>query len=141
MENASKALIIAGGVLVGILIISISIYIILQFSQLSQAYDDRYAEDRKNEINSKFNIYARDITAQELVTLINRIVEYNSKLPSGDEKIIKLTVNNENFLTKTYDEKIKMMKEQKDEEPRYKFEKITYDSNTGLITEMIYKTT
>lgn len=73
MENTSNALIIAGEVLIGILVLSFVAYIFIEFSTFSSNMHDNIAQAEITEFNSNFFILSNrsNITAQEIVTIIN----------------------------------------------------------------------
>lgn len=73
MENASKALLMAGGVLLAILVITIFVGLKSSFDNTAQSYTDRLDAQELQKYNSNFETYEyrTDITAQEIVTLIN----------------------------------------------------------------------
>ena len=54
MENASKALLMAAGVLIGILILSLGVYLFVSFSQHASQTYDQIKEDQINQFNSEF---------------------------------------------------------------------------------------
>ena len=56
MENASKALIMAGGVLIGILIISLAVYLFADFGSTSAQINAQNSQKQITEFNSKFTI-------------------------------------------------------------------------------------
>lgn len=83
MENLSKALLMAGGMLIGILIASLFVYEMLYFSGKAKEY---YAEVEKVEVtkfNSEFEKYANksEITAQDVVSISNYLRYWNSNNP------------------------------------------------------------
>ena len=73
MENASKALIMAGGVLLSLMIVSIAIYLFTTFGATSSQTHKQIEADRINEFNSQFNSYVgkEDITIYDVVTVTN----------------------------------------------------------------------
>ena len=77
MENASKALLIAGGVLLAILIASIGISLKGNLGKSADAYVQKLDTVEFQKYNTNFEVYAdntRMITAQDIITLIG-IVE------------------------------------------------------------------
>lgn len=82
MENATKALLIAGGVLIAIIIISIGLYLYSMFSNQSKEYNDIISATELEKFNSKFNVYIgrNDIKAQEIVSIVNFAKEYNGQV-------------------------------------------------------------
>lgn len=92
MENASKALMIAAGVFIAIIILSIGVALYNQFSTHAEGYIQQRDSVELNKFNSNFEIYINreDITAQDVVTVYNKIKKYKDKgieislgLPSG----------------------------------------------------------
>ena len=57
MENASNALLIAGGVLIGVLILSLAVYLFADFGSTSADINQRTAEQQLTQFNSKFTVY------------------------------------------------------------------------------------
>ena len=80
MENASRALIIAGGVLIAIIILSLGVYLFVMFSGQAKTYRDIVSVTEIQKFNSKFDAYAgrQDITAQEVASVCNLAKEYNN---------------------------------------------------------------
>lgn len=80
MENASKALLMAGGVLIALLIIGA---LLLMFNNLS-SYQKVGEQDTKEaqviEFNNQFETYNRkNVRGSELYSLLNRVVDYNRR--------------------------------------------------------------
>ena len=57
MENASKALLMAGGVLIGVLIISLAVYLFADFGSTSAEVNAQNAQKQITAFNSKFTAY------------------------------------------------------------------------------------
>lgn len=78
MENASKALIMAGGMLIALMIIGA---LILMFSNLSNYQQTRIegeVDSQVVEFNNQFSTYNRpDVRGSELYSLLNRAINYN----------------------------------------------------------------
>ena len=85
MENASKALLIAGGMLLIILIMSLATFIFKKIgSQTSEFYKDM-SDTEVYEFNQQFFNYERnDLRIQDIITLINlaRDVNEREQMPS-----------------------------------------------------------
>jgi len=73
MENASKALIIAGEVLIAILVLSLVGVLIVRFGKFSSETNSKLAENELNSFNNKFyGVSGRiNITADEIASLLN----------------------------------------------------------------------
>lgn len=82
MENASKALLLAGGVLIAILILTLGITLYTQLSNQSREYNKTISEVELEKFNSNFDVYIgrKDIKAQEIVTVVNLAQEYGNQV-------------------------------------------------------------
>ena len=80
MENASKALIMAGGMLLAILIISLLMYAWSLFSKYQASKDSLSDVEDTAKFNEQFANYDRDdVKGYEIISLINKITDYNYK--------------------------------------------------------------
>lgn len=60
MENASKALIIVGGVFIGLVLLSVMIYIFRQGTKVNETYDQKQITNQLELYNSRFEEFAKD---------------------------------------------------------------------------------
>ena len=80
MENASKALLIAGGVLIGILVVSVLVFAFNQMSEYQSSSSDLEKSNQLSQFNAQFVQYAKpNLKGTELITLLNRVVDFNNK--------------------------------------------------------------
>ena len=113
MENASKALLIAGGVLIAILVMTLGIYFSRMIADHSARVYAQLEESRRTEFNQKFLNYDinhrkedgssnKDLTIQDVITIVNLAKnsnEYNqleNATPPADptnDKSLYVTVN------------------------------------------------
>lgn len=103
MENASKALLIAGGVLIAIIILTIGVTLYTMYSKQSKEYNEIFSATEISKFNSKFEVYIgrTDITAQEIVTVVNLAKQYNNTVKiKVDSTILQFNKTNtpENFI-------------------------------------------
>lgn len=79
MENVSKALIIAGEVLIAVLVLSLAMVVIVKFGKFSANTNKRLSENELNDFNNKFYAFNGriNITADEIASLINFAKENN----------------------------------------------------------------
>lgn len=91
MENASKALLIAGTVLLAMLIVSIGVILYNNFSNTSDQYSERLSATELAKFNAEFEVFRgrTDVTAQEIATLVNMVSEYTKETPMS----VKIEVN------------------------------------------------
>lgn len=80
MENASKALIFAGGLLISMLIVAALIFTISQVRNLKSQEQQAEQTDEVAEYNNKFNKYASEnLYGVDLISLCNEVSNYNAK--------------------------------------------------------------
>ena len=78
MENVSKALMIAAGILFAILVLTL---LVIFFNQMSSYYAEQHNTkmvEQVTEFNSKFDNYSgKTIRGNELISVMNKVVDYN----------------------------------------------------------------
>ena len=110
MENASKALIMVAGVLIGIMILSLAVYLFATFGATSAEMHGQIEQDRINQFNAQFTKYEgkEDITIYDIITVVNLARDSNESytLTEAKDSNYYITVNaalqtgNENNLEK-----------------------------------------
>ena len=97
MENASKALIMAAGILIGVLILTLAMYLFITFGQSSSEIHDRMYDNQLTQYNAQYTIYSGrdDITIYEIISVANLAHNNNDKYKdyTGFEEEYKVTVN------------------------------------------------
>lgn len=115
MENASKALLMAASVLIGILLMTLMVYIFYFSSNYSNKIEDNLEQKIIYETNMKFQLYDGriDLTAHDVQTIINMRENYNEGKEETNQ--IRLDFNTTNFSlennTNTYTFKITEFKD------------------------------
>ncbi len=79
MENASKALIIAGEILITVLILSLASYTIVQFGSFSKNLNKQMSESEVRTYNANFTVFSgrANITIQEIASIVNFAKQHN----------------------------------------------------------------
>lgn len=78
MENAARALVMAAGVLLGILIISLLMFAYSKYQALGAVQENIAAIESIVEFNAQFDTYNRDdVRGNDLLSLVNKISSYN----------------------------------------------------------------
>lgn len=134
MENASKALIMAGGVLIGVLIISLAVYLFVSFGQTSAEINSENSQKQLSQFNAKFTSYQgrKDITIYEILTVASYANENNEYYKDGDSNyLIEVYWNNKNVANssgiKSLKNEIKI--QQQSGLKTYKCNEISYNKN------------
>ena len=79
MENASKALLMAAGVLIGLLTLSLAVYLFVSFGSTSAEIYKKNEENQLNQFNTQFTSYVgrNDITIHDVISIANLATENN----------------------------------------------------------------
>lgn len=77
MDSASKAIIIAGGFLIGILVISVSMYMLTAFRNFYDRSMDEFEAQQIMEFNSFFTQYDTVIQGYEAYNIIGKAYDIN----------------------------------------------------------------
>ena len=127
MENASKALIIAGSVLIALMIIGA---LLLMFSNLSnyQGTDTQGTREAQViEFNNQYETYNRkDVRGSELYSLLNRVIDYNRRQSTAgtgstdqgqyisyEPMIVEFTIKNDIYTQLSIDGTYRLIKKSK----------------------------
>lgn len=95
MENASKALIMAGSVLISMMVVAILVYGYSQIRDLNQMDVSKEEAKQSTEYNKKFEAYMReDLHGADVLSVVNLITDYNEKHDEAEDGYvdIRLTV-------------------------------------------------
>ena len=89
MENASKALLMAAGVLMGLLIISLAVYLYTNLGLTANETLQKISESETRQFNNQFTVYENknDITIYDVVSVAN-IATDNNKYYDFAKKIL-----------------------------------------------------
>lgn len=79
MENVTKALLIAGAILIAVMILSL---VAMAWSNMSEYYTEQHEStliEQTSKFNDKFQNYkGKTIRGNELISIMNRVVDYNN---------------------------------------------------------------
>lgn len=85
MENASKALLMAAGVLIGILILTLMVTLFLSAREVSSRHDQVKKTEEVEQFNANFTKYVgKDITMHQVITINNFAKIENNKIKTVD---------------------------------------------------------
>ena len=131
MENASKALLMAAGVLIGVLILSLAVYLFVSFGTTSSELHKQQDSDRINQFNSQFTSYEgkEGVTIYDVITVANLATENNiyyefnkrNNIPSTDTNdfyisvVLKNEYNNNELIERGYDSNAKTTRDKYNE--------------------------
>jgi hypothetical protein len=84
MENMSRALIMAGGILIAVLIVSLLVVARTQWGKYQTRKDEAKSNEQVAEFNKRFEAYNSVITGDKIITLVNLANDMNKKY--GEEQ-------------------------------------------------------
>ena len=108
MENASKALIFVGEILIGVLILSLASYIIIQFGSFSKNINEQMSAAEIRSFNVKFTSFSEraNISMQEIATISNFAKQSNNRYNAnpGDAYYVDVRIDGESVLDDSINE-------------------------------------
>lgn len=114
MENAAKALVIAGGILLAIMTLTILVYGITTTGRIAEAQDQAKKDEEIAKFNMEFEAYDKKrMFGIDLISVINKAIDNNAKMDrtSPDSRyyiniIFTTEKNTQDFKNEIYVEKI-----------------------------------
>ena len=84
MENATKAIIMVASFLIGIMILSLAVYLFVSFGASSAEINNQIETDRINQFNVQFTVYdGKEVDIYEVVTIANLATDNNINFDFG----------------------------------------------------------
>ena len=97
MENATKALLIAGGVLIAIIIISVMVITFKKTGNISKTYDKTINQEDVAKFNENFTKYEyKDLTIHQAITITNFAKENGVAINGIELKVSEIEKNLKN---------------------------------------------
>ena len=149
MENASKALIMAGGVLIGVLILSLMAYLFVDFGSTSAEIHKQNEEKQIIEFNSKFTAYEGykdkngnwQITIYDIVTLAGYAKENNKYYEGVEDEQIHVQVEGTDIQDNNNEQNKNLISQNVESNgtlTKFRCEKIEYN-NRGKVNSISFK--
>lgn len=151
MENASKALLMSASVLIGVVIMSLAVYLYTNFSSSVNEMNNQMEQGQLQEFNNKFTSYeakGTTLTIYDVITVTNMAKENNSHY-----ELTGQTDNNFYIIVKFEDEERMELKNEEelidiltdpselDEETKElrKYQcKVDLNENTGRVNKIVF---
>lgn len=134
MENASKALLIAGGVLIALLILGALIVLFVNLSEYQESSNANEKSLQVAQYNNQYEPFNKDdLTLMELKSLYNKIQSNNVKNPQYpiDTNIITIYPD----ITKEF----KQIDEEDKQNKVFKCTSIEYNNREGRVSAMYFE--
>lgn len=101
MENASKALLIAGGILIAIMILSLLLSMYGRVANIHKTEEEKTRLEQLAEFNAQYEAYNKKLMyGVDVKTLTNKVTEYNAN--NSDPITLDAPSINEDEYTKLY---------------------------------------
>lgn len=97
MENAAQALYMAAGVLIGLMILSLGVYLFANFGQTSKELHEQIDFNQITEFNAQFTKFEGiDATIHDVISLANLAVQNNKNYPNDPNYTVNVFIDTEN---------------------------------------------
>ncbi len=83
MENASKAIILAGGILVGVIILSLLVLVFRPMGDIYTQEGESLSAEQLEKYNRQFNTFDKSLYGSEILSLKNLLEDYNNRILQG----------------------------------------------------------
>lgn len=94
MENASKALIMAGGILIGILVLALMFTLFVTADSLFSTYEATKNAEAIQQFNVNFTQFiGKELTIHEVITIVNFAEEHNIAITPVPEEAFSLGID------------------------------------------------
>lgn len=144
MENASKALIMAGGILIAVIIMTIGVYVFATFGGSSKDIQEQLNSRNLAEFNNNFTKFqgSKEITIHDIISLANFARQYNEDMGLNymDKSYINVCIGKTNLSNDTTQD-IELLKSKStngEEIKYYKCQKIEYDDDAKRVNEILF---
>lgn len=139
MENAADALVIAGGVLIGIIIISVAVFVFSSAGNFATTVDDSTQETIIATFNEDFEQFVgrTDITVYDIISIINLAQNYNTK---ENEIIVDVVIDKSSWIIKKEVGISEKMEKLEKNQNTYSCVGISYSSDTQKVNKIEFKT-
>lgn len=137
MENSTKALIMAGGGLIALLIISAGVILYRNFAENAEIYEKQPETVNLEQINVNFEKYVgqTNLTIHDVVTVYNFIKENKDKIPYTITEIINISgVGEFSFTNLTQGETIEQIKKYNPSEYRFECNEVKYNEKGQVVS-------
>lgn len=126
MENASKALMIAGGVLLALMIITLCLYMANHIKTIKEANEQQEKTAQLQKFNQEYETYNKKIMyGSDVISVINKIADNNERYKDNLLYQIKYEGPEKETIEKT---------------AFYKCSEIKYNEKTGRVNYMKFET-
>lgn len=96
MENASKALLMAGGILIGVLILALMVTLFISSQDITKTYEETKQSEAVQQFNVNFTKYlGQNLTIHQVVTICNFAIENGIKKENISEFKTKDNISND----------------------------------------------
>lgn len=86
MENASKALIIAGGILLAMMILALMVYVGTSMTDMAESEDRRTLAEQTEEFNKSYLSYNKSrMYGTDVITVVNKAIEHNKNIATSTD--------------------------------------------------------
>ena len=134
MENAAKALVIAGGVLLGIISLTLLVYMFSNLSIIGNAQAEKKENEQLQAWNAEWEAYNKKLLyGAEVLTVINKARDNNNEYNNNSMYMVEIHVKDKSNREMTIQELSHL------KTSIFTCESVAYGNETGRMSEMNFK--
>lgn len=92
MENAAKALEMAGAILLALLVIGAMVFLYRDLSSTEAQKEENQKKAQTVEFNRAYTSFEKELYGSELLSLVNKIIDYDNKIDLEQSGYTKMTM-------------------------------------------------
>ena len=86
MENASKALLITGSILIGVILLSLAVYVYNIMGEAKKMETSTFTEEQLVKYNQEFLSYNKSVMyGTDVISVLSKAIDYNKRFAEFDE--------------------------------------------------------
>lgn len=130
MDNAAKAILISGGILLALLTLSVMVLMFGSMQRMEEAKDKKEVIAEMNEWNAEWEAYNKKVMyGSDVLTVVNKAAEVNHEFGKDSPYTVTIIVNGIDINTELEENKLSI----------FRCEGIHYNENTGYVDSMTFK--
>lgn len=142
MENASKALLIAGGVILAIMILSTMVYMSGRITEFGEAQNNKKAAEQLAAFNAEYEAYNKQLMyGTDIVTVINKAKEDGITILLDGATIVDASATLSNVKQNIRNAKLDPTHSDYEGLKIYKCIDVNYNPDTGKVESMEFEKT
>ena len=130
MDNATKAILISGGILLALVTLSLMVAMFGNIQRMEEAKDSKEVQAEINNWNAEWEAYNKKVMyGSDVLTVVNKAAQVNHEFGDNSPYHVTIYVNGIDMNTELVENKLSI----------FRCEEIHYNENTGYVDSMTFK--